>query len=143
MRSKAPLALMEQLIMVLVFALAAALCLRAFAASDGLSREKELRDRALAEGQSMAELAKFCAGDLSLAAGQYGGEWDGAHWTCLFDGDWNQTGREENAACRLEVALRPGEDGLGQAQVTAWAAGEAEALFSFPVAWQEEVSGLG
>ena len=31
MRSKSPLALMEQVIMVLVFALAAALCLRVFA----------------------------------------------------------------------------------------------------------------
>lgn len=31
MRSKAPLALMEQMVMVLVFALAAALCLQAFA----------------------------------------------------------------------------------------------------------------
>ena len=31
MRSKAPLALMEQMVMVLVFALAAALCLQSFA----------------------------------------------------------------------------------------------------------------
>ena len=143
MRSKAPLALMEQMIMVLVFALAAALCLRAFAASDDLSREKELRDRALTEGQSMAELAKACSGQLFLAAGIYGGTWDGTLWVCFFDGDWNETQREEEAACRLEVAPEPGEEGLGQAQVTAWAAGEEEPLFSFPVAWQEEVRGLG
>ena len=38
MRSKAPLALMEQMVMVLVFALAAALCLQAFALADRISR---------------------------------------------------------------------------------------------------------
>ena len=37
MRSKAPLLLMEQMVMLLVFALAAALCLQAFVKSDGLS----------------------------------------------------------------------------------------------------------
>ena len=47
MKSKAPLALMEQIIMVLVFALAAALCLRTFALSDRMSREGELRDGAV------------------------------------------------------------------------------------------------
>lgn len=34
MRSKAPLVLMEQLVMVLVFALAAALCVQVFVLSD-------------------------------------------------------------------------------------------------------------
>ena len=39
MRSKAPLALVEQTLMILVFALAAALCLQAFVRADRLSRE--------------------------------------------------------------------------------------------------------
>ena len=34
MKSKAPLALMEQMVMILVFALAAALCLQAFVKSE-------------------------------------------------------------------------------------------------------------
>lgn len=37
-RSKAPLALMEQIIMILVFALASAVCLQAFVYADRLSR---------------------------------------------------------------------------------------------------------
>ena len=41
MKSRAPLALMEQTVMVLVFALAAALCLRAFVLADGISRQVE------------------------------------------------------------------------------------------------------
>lgn len=47
MRSKAPLALMEQMVMVLVFALAAALCLQAFALADRISRQNAERDQAL------------------------------------------------------------------------------------------------
>lgn len=52
MKSKAPLALMEQMVMLLVFALAAALCLQAFVQSDRLSRESEARDHAAVLCQS-------------------------------------------------------------------------------------------
>ena len=37
MRSKAPLVLIEQMVMLLVFALASALCLQAFVKSDAIS----------------------------------------------------------------------------------------------------------
>ncbi len=40
MKSKAPLVLMEQIIMLLVFALAAAICLQAFIKADALSSAK-------------------------------------------------------------------------------------------------------
>lgn len=46
-RSKAPLALMEQLIMILVFAAAAAVCVRAFVYASQLSKEGS--DRQLAQ----------------------------------------------------------------------------------------------
>lgn len=58
MRSRASLALMEQLIMVLVFALAAALCLRCFAASEAISQETIRRDRAVQIAQNAAERLK-------------------------------------------------------------------------------------
>ena len=44
-RSKAPLAMMEQMVMLLVFALAAALCLQAFVKSDGMSKRGEAYSR--------------------------------------------------------------------------------------------------
>ena len=50
MKSKAPLMLMEQMIMLLVFALAAALCLQAFVKSEQLSSRSENRDRLMANG---------------------------------------------------------------------------------------------
>ena len=58
MRSKAPLVLMEQIVMVLVFALTAALCLRMFVLSGQLSRKYAATDRAVTEAQNAAEWLK-------------------------------------------------------------------------------------
>ena len=81
MRNKAPLALMEQLMMVLVFALAAALCLQVFIFSDRASRRKEAVNRAVLEAQNAAEELKSVRGDFTRAAELYGGSYDGRTWT--------------------------------------------------------------
>ena len=73
MRSKAPLVLMEQLVMVLVFALAAALCVQVFVLSDQTSRSYEARDRAVVAAQNAAEQLKGCGGDYAAAAERCGG----------------------------------------------------------------------
>lgn len=57
-RSKAPLALMEQVIMVLVFALAAAICVQAFVMARSMSIRSKTRDRAIEMCQSAAEQYK-------------------------------------------------------------------------------------
>ena len=84
MRSKAPLALMEQTVMILVFALAAALCLRVFVWSSQMSRHIEARDRAAVEAQCAAEIIKSegSGGDsaadvLRAASDKIGGTYDG------------------------------------------------------------------
>ena len=58
MRSKASLFLMEQLIMVLVFALAAALCLQVFVRAEEISLESARRDDAVIVARNAAELLK-------------------------------------------------------------------------------------
>ena len=63
-RSKAPLALMEQIIMIFVFALAAAVCLQAFVYSDTLSKKGEQRDLAVIRAQKLAEYCKAEQGNL-------------------------------------------------------------------------------
>ena len=62
-RNKSSLLLMEQLVMVLVFALAAALCLGIFVKADRISRETASRDEAVLIAQNAAELLKATAGD--------------------------------------------------------------------------------
>ena len=78
MRSKAPLALMEQMVMILVFAVASALCLQAFAQSELISRRGEDRDRAAVLCQSVAEVVRSNGGDLSAALRQVTGQRPGA-----------------------------------------------------------------
>ena len=73
MKNRASLVLMEQLVTVLVFALAAALCLGVFVRADGISRETEYRDEAVLLAQNAAEAAKHCAGDPVRIAELLGG----------------------------------------------------------------------
>lgn len=58
MKNRALLSLMEQLIMVLVFSLAAAVCLRLFGAADVLALETARRDEAVLAARNAAELLK-------------------------------------------------------------------------------------
>lgn len=147
MKSKAPLAMMEQLVMVLVFALAAALCLRAFLWSDSHSRQNAARDRACLEAQNAAELIKHTDGDtaekLSAAAEALGGSYaQGLLWVDYHE-DWTPT--TEDGAYRLTAQGIPsGTPGLGMATVQVTTGGnvdeELTVLFQLEVAWQEEVA---
>ena len=67
MKSKASLQLMEQLVMILVFAVAAALCLQVFAKSREISLETAHRDQAVALGRNAAQLLKATGGDENAA----------------------------------------------------------------------------
>lgn len=66
MKSKATLFLMEQLVMLLVFALAAALCLNVFARANEISLQTARRDEAVTIAQNAAEMLKY-SGDPELA----------------------------------------------------------------------------
>lgn len=66
-KGKAPLALMEQIVMILVFAIAAAVCMQAFVYANNLSDTANKRDQAMAATQEIAECVKACGGDLSMA----------------------------------------------------------------------------
>jgi len=134
MRSKAPLALLEQTIMVLVFALAAALCLRAFLWSDAASARNQARDQAVLQAESAAEVLKHSAGDFEEAARTLGGRWDGAAWTIYYDGDW----QEASAPAAYTLTALPQDSGhslLGLARVEV-RSGE-DPLFNLTVCWQE------
>ena len=137
MRSKAPLVLMEQLVMVLVFALAAALCVQVFVLSDQTSRSYEARDRAVVAAQNAAEQLKGCGGDYAAAAERCGGDWNGSMWGISYDKAWQMCEDQSQAAYHVLVTpVESSRDLLGQAQVAVYTA-EGDVLFSIPVAWQE------
>lgn len=135
MKNKAPLALMEQLVMIAVFALAAVLCLQVFVVSDRLSRESEARDRAVTAAQNAAETLKSCDGDFGSAA-RIRGRTEGENWILDYDENWQPA--EEKAAYYVKVT--PTDSGhklLGAAEITVQRAGKEETIFTLPVAWQE------
>ena len=144
MRSKAPLALMEQLIMVLVFALAAALCLQAFVRADTLSREHEQLDEAVRLAQNTAEVYKACTGDQEQVLSRLGGQVEQGLWHAQFDANLILTDDSDKAAYRAEVFPQPSQvEGLGSAVVSVFLSDGQQAIFSLPLAWQEEVSAHG
>ena len=147
MRSKSPLALMEQLVMVLVFALAAALCLQAFALADRMSERNEAVDRAVMECQNAAELMKAAGGDMAhaqqAASERMGGGLSQGLWQVLYDEDWNVVSGWEDCVYRLEAQGLPvSVEGLCKAHVQIVREEDGQPLFELNVAWQE-VDGNG
>lgn len=124
MKSKAPLVMMEQLIMLLVFALAAALCLQAFVLADSQSKTTSRRDSAILEVQRTAETIKYCGGDMEKAAGILGADLD--------EGTLSLGCEDCSIYARSEDS---GTNFLGSARV--WAEDEkGQELLAVSVAWQ-------
>lgn len=135
MKSRAPLALMEQTVMVLVFALAAALCLRAFVLADGISRRVEATDRAVLWAESAADTLKARKGDLARAAAELGGNLDGQRWIIPLDETWQETAGE-SAYTLTAQPIESNQPLLGRAQIDV-AEKNGDSLFSLEVCWQE------
>ena len=148
MKSKAPLAMMEQMVMLLVFALSAALCLQAFVKSDEMSKGMEARDRAMTLCQSTAEALQSTKGDFSWVESQLCAEGSATAGhtedalLILYDEDWKdpsasgKTLRYELRAAQMDS----GVPGMGKAAV--WVKDMAvedadDDLFRIEVAWQE------
>ena len=134
MKSKAPLALMEQGIMILVFALAAALCLRVFALSDQISRSNEARDQAVLQAECAAETLKQVRGSLSQAVSLMGGTCTEEVWSISYGTDWQIS--QEEAAYQLQASPQDSPTPLLGSALIQVTQGE-KLLFSLPVSWQE------
>ena len=113
MKSKVSLQLMEQLVMILVFALAAALCLQVFAKTGEISEETARRDRAVTLAANAAETLKS-TGDPAAAE------------ALSRDG------------YRVTVRMQPKTvPGLAEAEIQV--SSEGQILFTLDTGWQEEL----
>jgi len=139
MRSKAPLAVIEQVIMLLVFALAAAVCLRGFAWADSTSRHNRNCDLALVQAQNAAAILQNNGGDLAAAAEIMGGRVEGQCWGIHYNKQWEQTDGE--GAFILFVRFRPTVSLMSTARITV--AGDGELLAELTVSWQEVTADAG
>jgi len=134
MRSKAPLVLMEQLVMLLVFALAAAVCIRAFALSERIAEDNAALDRAVQEAERAAELWKSGGGDgAALEAAGFRAAENG--WELPCDEDFVPT---QTADAPVTVRVTEAEPGrIPVRRVLVEVLREGEVLFSIPAACQE------
>ena len=135
MKKNASLALIEQVIMLLILILVAALCLRAFAWSDEQSLYYRNHDRAMVELQSAAEVLKAHSGDFAAAAASYGGSATQTQWMLKFDENWNITGTP--GMYQICATLQSSDvDYLGRATLTVQPA-TGEPFAQLTVSWQE------
>lgn len=124
-RSKAPLALMEQIIMILVFALTAAVCLQAFVYSNNLSEEGDKENLAASHAQEVVETCKMYSGDLEQVQLKLSGERT-ENGICVFY-------EEDHMTVVLEITEQ--SDWLARAKVSVQDEKDKE-IFSVDTAWQ-------
>ena len=136
MKNKAPLSLMEQFVMLLVFALSAVLCLQIYVLSGQISRRCEVRGEAVTMVQNTAEAVKYCKGDPSLYARILGGCADAGQWHIGYDENWEEVPPEQ-ACYHILIHRQPTElPTLARATVSARTQTNDE-LFCVTVSWQE------
>jgi len=130
MKNKTPLVIMEQTVMILVFAFAAAVCMQVFVYSDKLSHHNQQRDNAVTVAQNTAEMLKYSGGE--------------AEYTIYYDLNWQPVSEQENAAYRLETIYTESDNPkLWAAEIKVYGS-DNELLFELPVAGQRwEVSAVG
>ena len=134
MKRSASLLLMELTIMLLVFALAAALCVQAFVWADSRSSQSTAEDMALLHAQNAAEVLKHCDGDFALASKTHGGNWDGI-WVISYNEQWEITDSTP-AYCLQAEPVDTEQDLLGKAKLTVRDK-EGTILAELSVCWQE------
>lgn len=156
MKSKAPLALMEQMVMLLVFALAAALCLQAFVKSDQISLRSQAKSNAALMAQNTAEMIRYSGGSLEHAftetADSQGGSYlENEGLAIAYDEEWKVTAekwsylltvqeiptKEEGLhKALIQVVNVQGEEGMTD-QIVFSNLTESELLFEMETAWLE------
>jgi len=139
MKSKAPLSLMEQLIMLVVFALSAALCLQIFVFSSQVSKHCKARDHAVTEVQNVAEIVKDSCGNKEKYAAVLNGSLYDNGFLINYDENWIPSSEDQ---AKYHITILPTNSDhpyLGTAEITA-ADQENDPLFSIVISWQKEVS---
>ena len=135
MKNRSTLLLMEIGIMLLVFAMGAALCLYIFTQSDDISRSSRNLDIASRHVQNIAEILKSTQGDFAEAAEIIGCEYSGSVLELHFDKNWNITTTADHF--RISVfGLCSDSEEMCSAKITVTEQGINSPLFTITSAWQ-------
>lgn len=137
MKNRAFLSILEQLCMILIFAVVAAVCLRVFSLANEISKDRDRLDRAVITAQYTAELLKSSKGDLEACADALSGSVDGNTLTVFCDssGQPSDAGTKEYFKL-VAVKTASSHPYTERAQITV--IGDGETVFSVDVVWQTE-----
>lgn len=135
--NKTPLALMEQVIMVFVFALAAALCVQVFVYARTVSVSMEERDHGIVICQNIAETAKECKGNLETLQERMEGSREENEFVLYYDDKWNQIAKNQAVCYRAAFRVLARDEFCSKGEVLIIKSVDDTEIFSLPVAWQE------
>ena len=124
MKNKTFLPMIEQMIMILIFALAAAFCLKGFAAASRISKRQAVLTEAVGTVQNTAEILKSSHGDFELASE-------------LLNGSLTAEGLQIPADDYVVIVHTAAKehDFLSSAKIEVMY--DAETLYELTVSWQE------
>jgi hypothetical protein len=114
--SKTRLFLIEMIIIILFFALAAAVCANVFVKAHLLSAQSADLSMAVIKAQTAAECVKETEGNLPKLCLLLNGQQTGQKVTVFYDKDW-ETAEDEQAVYTLEADVQT-KDGLLTASIT-------------------------
>jgi len=134
-RNKVPLLLMEQLIMVLVFALTATFCIQAFVHSNQLSKESQAKDKAVNFAQNVSETLIANEGYIDELEQIFGGNAEDNKWVLTLDEKWNES---EKSEFTVLVNKKNTYGYLAEAEIIVKNQKE-KVLYEQNIAWQEVV----
>ena len=136
MKNRTTFFFVEQLVMLLVFAMAAAVCIGIFSASSRIRQKALDQDRAVFLTQTAAELLKSCSGDLDALEEITGGTCDVNRLTVFCSHTLQQ---DPDGIYQLVIQKISGENTMvGTAAITVARKEEPDRiLFSVETAWQE------
>ena len=104
-KSKTTLLLMELVIMVMFFSIAAAICMNVFASAQVTADDSANRSMAGIHAQSAVDCYKAVKGDLAECVEILGGVTDGSVMYIFFDDKWNLCDSENSSAEGFTVSL--------------------------------------
>ena len=137
MKNKAPLMLMEIMILMLVFAFATALCIKAFVKSDEISRRSEARDNAVIIVENVAERLRNNGGDLAKTAMELDADLNGNTIVINYDKYTHKTDNVSEYQMKAELCSAKMK-GMGEARISV-SDKKSDELFAVSVMWQEAV----
>ena len=106
MKNKAFLSILEQLCMILIFAIVAAICLRAFSFANSISQDRKALDQAVIAAQNTAEVLKSNQGDFEASAAELLGSVENKCLVIHYNESGLPTAEEANAHFKLIADLQ-------------------------------------